>query len=239
LKKLLIGAIAVIIFTIGLTAGSFAAGPIKIFIDGVNIKTDVSPQIYQSRTLIPIRVVAENLGAEVHWDSANQSVLIDTSSNIWFEEFNPWQNLSDYRAVYVVNEYLALLQGAVWGGDLSNFPFLFSQRVRESAEPWNEVWQPSMSGMTGSSVCRLKFKVLDGRATAEVVSGNPVYQIAAQVQSYDPRAGEPAYTDWIKIYRVISEVSTDENGNQSQHMVIDGESTLKTVKMDSSQMPDF
>ena len=239
LKKWLLGLIAVIVFIVGLTVGSFAAGPIQIFIDGINIKTDVEPQIYQERTLVPIRAVSETLGAKVSWDSSNKSVLINTSANIWDAPFDPWHDLSAYQAVYVVNEYLALLQGAVWGGDLSRYPFLFSQRVREAPEPWAEVWQPSMSGMPGTSVCRLNFRVLDGRVAGKDEKGNPVYEIAARVQSYDPRAGEPAFTDWVKVYRVITEVSTNENGSQSMHMVIDGERTIKTIKMKSTEMPDF
>ena len=40
------------------------------------ITLDVAPQIIDSRTLVPVRVVAETLGANVEWDGDAQAVLI-------------------------------------------------------------------------------------------------------------------------------------------------------------------
>lgn len=239
MRKRFIGLITGCVLIAGITIGAFAAGSIQIFVDGRQIKTDVSPRIIQGRTMVPLRTVSEAIGAKVDWDSARQRVVVDTGANIWDDPFDPWQDLSAYQAVYVVNQYLALLQGAVWGSDLYGYPFLFSQRVREAPEPWMVVWQPAMGGMTGSSGCRLNFRVLDGRIADKDESGRLVYEIAARVQSYDPRAGEPVFTDWIKAYRVITEEYTNENGGRSIHMVIDGERTLKEVKMQSEEMPDF
>lgn len=239
MKKRLIGLITGCVFMAGITVGALAAGPIRIFLDGKEIKSDVSPRIIQGRTMVPLRTVSEAAGAEVEWDSQNQRVLIDTANSIWDEPFDPWKDLDAYQAVYVVNEYLALLQGAVWGGDLYGYPFLFSKKVREAVEPWTVVWQPSMSGLVGSSVCRLNFRVIDGRTAGKDSSGRPVYEVAARVQSYDPRAGEPVFTDWIKVYRVITEEYINENGGKAIHMVIDGETTLKEVKMQSDEMPHF
>ena len=239
MKKHFIGIMIGLVFIAGITLGASAATPIRIFVDNLNITTAVSSQITDGRVVAPVRAVAQALGAEVSWDNTNKKVLIDTQENIWDDPFNPWQDLEAYQAVSVVNEYLSLLQGAVWGGDLSDYPFLFSQKVREAAEPWNVIWQPSMSGAVGSSVCRLNFRVLDGRVAGKDADGNPVFDIAARVQNYDPRGGEPAFTDWIKVYRVIPEVSTDQFGGQTLHMVIDSERTLQTTKIKTDAMPDF
>lgn len=239
MKKRIIVLITGCIFIAGISLGAFAAGTIQIFVDGRKIKSDVSPRIIQGRTMIPLRTAAEALGAEVKWDNINQKVQIDTGTNIWDEPFDPWQDLSAYQAVYVVNEYLALLQGAVWGGDLHGYPFLFSKRVREAVEPWTLVWQPAMSGRVGSSVCRLNFRVLDGRVAGKDENGIPTYEIAARVQYYHPGLGESAFTDWIKAYKVIIEEYNDENGGRSLRMLIDGERTLKEIKMPSKDLPDF
>lgn len=40
------------------------------------IALDVPPQIVDERTLVPIRAVAEALGAQVEWDGTKQQVLI-------------------------------------------------------------------------------------------------------------------------------------------------------------------
>jgi len=53
-----------------------AAGDIALEIGGVSVETDVPPIIVDGRTLVPVRVVSENLGASVDWDAATQTVII-------------------------------------------------------------------------------------------------------------------------------------------------------------------
>lgn len=51
---------------------SFASGEqIKLLVDGRQIQADVPPQIINGRTMVPVRWVAEALGAEVSWDGKN------------------------------------------------------------------------------------------------------------------------------------------------------------------------
>ena len=47
-----------------------------IFVDNEEITLDVAPCLVDSRTLVPVRAVAEGLGAEVEWDDATQTVFI-------------------------------------------------------------------------------------------------------------------------------------------------------------------
>lgn len=54
----------------------FAAGTIKIIIDGQEVPSDVQPKVVQERTMVPIRVVSEYLGKNVQWDQDNWRVLI-------------------------------------------------------------------------------------------------------------------------------------------------------------------
>lgn len=49
---------------------------IKIEINGENIVSDVSPFIEKDRTLVPIRVISENLGYEVGWDNKTRKVTV-------------------------------------------------------------------------------------------------------------------------------------------------------------------
>lgn len=56
---------------------------IILTINSVNIKinnntliNDVAPIIVNDRTMLPVRVIAEELGAEVKWDEANQKVTV-------------------------------------------------------------------------------------------------------------------------------------------------------------------
>jgi len=45
--------------------------------NGNTLTLDVPPQIVNSRTLVPIRVIAESYGCEVTWDAANKRVIIE------------------------------------------------------------------------------------------------------------------------------------------------------------------
>ena len=51
-----------------LMAGSvYASGGIKIVIDSKEVQSDVAPVVDEGRTLVPLRVISESLGANVEW----------------------------------------------------------------------------------------------------------------------------------------------------------------------------
>ncbi|RPF47105.1 copper amine oxidase-like protein [Thermodesulfitimonas autotrophica] len=64
--------------------GFAAAGAwqnVRLFVNGREIYPDVPPQIINGRTLVPLRAVAEALGADVRWDGNNKTVYVYRSSN--------------------------------------------------------------------------------------------------------------------------------------------------------------
>lgn len=58
------------------TLNAFANNEIKLWIDGNYVESDVSPFIEDSRTLVPLRVISENLGLEVEWNAKDKEVII-------------------------------------------------------------------------------------------------------------------------------------------------------------------
>ncbi|HOM01402.1 MAG TPA: stalk domain-containing protein [Acetivibrio sp.] len=46
------------------------------------VKLDVPPRIIDGRTLVPIRFISESIGAEVGWDDATKTVIINTVKNV-------------------------------------------------------------------------------------------------------------------------------------------------------------
>ena len=54
----------------------FGSGDIYIYVDGKKVESDTAPIIENDRTLVPIRVVSEELGADVEWNDENRSVTI-------------------------------------------------------------------------------------------------------------------------------------------------------------------
>lgn len=55
---------------------TFANMHITIKIDGKQIASDVEPQLIQNRTLVPIRVITETMGADVKWLQESHTVEI-------------------------------------------------------------------------------------------------------------------------------------------------------------------
>ncbi|MDD3853658.1 MAG: copper amine oxidase N-terminal domain-containing protein, partial [Syntrophomonadaceae bacterium] len=53
-----------------------AADSIRIFIDNREIAAEVQPVIVNDRTMVPLRVISENLGMTVDWDEDTRSVFI-------------------------------------------------------------------------------------------------------------------------------------------------------------------
>lgn len=79
-KWLVIG--CTILSTLVLVSIAFAAGPIKLIVNGQEIKTDAPPQLINGRMMVPIRWVAQALGADVKWDAQNNAVIITKVSDI-------------------------------------------------------------------------------------------------------------------------------------------------------------
>lgn len=53
-----------------------AESPVRLFVNGREIRPAVPLQIMENRVMVPVRQIAEALGAAVEWDEANQTVNI-------------------------------------------------------------------------------------------------------------------------------------------------------------------
>ena len=78
MKKFIAGIIVGVLMT---STVAFADDPIRIMVNGIQMYPDVPPQMINGRTLVPIRFVAEALGADVQWDPNFQAVMITTNKN--------------------------------------------------------------------------------------------------------------------------------------------------------------
>lgn len=71
-------------------AGNGSTGGIKVKVNGVEIDFDVPPLVENGRTLVPIRKIAEALGAQVDWDPSgyvrinkdDQDILLQVDRNV-------------------------------------------------------------------------------------------------------------------------------------------------------------
>lgn len=77
MKKYFLGVITgFIVCTMLVSAVAVANSPIKLIVNGSEVKSDVPPQIISGRTMIPARPLAEALGADVRWDEENYAVIV-------------------------------------------------------------------------------------------------------------------------------------------------------------------
>ncbi len=73
--------IALLMSVLMIGSASAVSNNIKIFINGQEIYSDVAPEIKNNRTMVPIRVISENLGMSVEWDANSRSVIINNKSS--------------------------------------------------------------------------------------------------------------------------------------------------------------
>jgi len=119
LKKSLMLFISVILMVSFFTIIAFANSTIKLIVNGSEIKLDVPPQIINGRTMVPIKWVAEALGAEVEWDGNNRIVKLTSIverpilftriafSKDWQKAIKPpYQELPELRDLYNQNFYV-------------------------------------------------------------------------------------------------------------------------------------
>ena len=66
----------------GLTISTVMGANIKLNINNQPIATPVSPTQENGTTLVPLRVVSENLGASVGWDALTQTITITKSDTV-------------------------------------------------------------------------------------------------------------------------------------------------------------
>ncbi len=55
---------------------AMASREIRVMVDGKYIDFDVPPQVINSRTMVPVRAIFEELGADVEWYGATRVVEI-------------------------------------------------------------------------------------------------------------------------------------------------------------------
>lgn len=60
------------------SAGYVDSDTIKVFINGKQLEFDVEPMLINGRTMVPMRVIFEALGAKVDWDGATQTAIGET-----------------------------------------------------------------------------------------------------------------------------------------------------------------
>lgn len=76
MRKAFVLVALVAVLATGGAAPASASNPIRLCVNGQEVHSSVPPQIINGRTVVPIRFVAEALGADVAWDGATKTATI-------------------------------------------------------------------------------------------------------------------------------------------------------------------
>jgi hypothetical protein len=60
----------------------YANQPIKIIVNGQEVKNEPAAIIMDNRTMVPLRTVSEALGAKVEWDDKNRTVRVNVEKEL-------------------------------------------------------------------------------------------------------------------------------------------------------------
>ncbi|MBO7748963.1 copper amine oxidase N-terminal domain-containing protein [Paenibacillus sp. MWE-103] len=63
--------------TLLVSSTAYAATSMSIIIDGTSVASDAKPEFKDNRTMVPLRVISENLGAKVAWSKSEVTVIKD------------------------------------------------------------------------------------------------------------------------------------------------------------------
>lgn len=80
MKKRLLSLILGIVLVFAFVSTANAASPITLKLDGVAVASDVAPVVQSGTTLVPLRVISENLGADVSWNQSSQQATVKTAA---------------------------------------------------------------------------------------------------------------------------------------------------------------
>jgi N-acetylmuramoyl-L-alanine amidase len=242
MKKFYVAVLMFMLVAIGLTTQAQAADRvIRLVINDQEVKTDVPPLLVNGRTMVPVRVVSENLGALVGWNGQEQRVNIRLDSNMI--SFKVGQALADVNGKQMELDAPAMMEqgrtllpirfvsenlGAdvVW--DSEKYEVRIKQKV---AEPEPQLPAPS-DNPSASSQPKVKITgITNHQVNRLVISVEPLQHVKTAGIFNQP---ETASTQ--KTADISSEKQSSEDDNTS-----DASSTTynESSQVDDSQAPEW
>ena len=121
------------------------AMPLSVSVDGKPVDTDVAPFVENDRTYVPVRFVAEALGAIVEWNDDTQTVTIskpDTVINLTIDE----------KTLFVNNEAVMMDVAALIRDGRTFVPVRFVAEALALDVQWDENTQTVSLGQDSTAV---------------------------------------------------------------------------------------
>lgn len=75
-KKSAVAALLLLVIATALAGAAFATNPLRLFVNGREIKPEITPQLIKGHLIAPVREVAEALGASIQWNEKSRAVIV-------------------------------------------------------------------------------------------------------------------------------------------------------------------
>lgn len=147
--------------------GMSAQKPIEIYINQSKVNSDVPPLIIEGRTLVPLRVISENLGASVHWNSDNRTVKVTTSSKIVILKIDDTKALIDGETI-TLDVPAKIINGRTL------VPIRFIAESLGAEVSWNNTLRRVSVNGGIPKIIGFSYEVLDGRQSVVIRGDLPL-----------------------------------------------------------------
>lgn len=165
LKKITLVILACILSLSFPIHGNASLKPIEIYINDVKIESDVPPIIVDNRTLVPVRLVSENLGAEVFWNNDKRLVEVIThSKTIVFD--------IDGKKAYVNGQEVYLDVPAQIVNDRTMVPLRFIGETFGAEVDWdNDLRRVIIANQSGAKIIDFSYENIQGKPSV-IIKGD-------------------------------------------------------------------
>ncbi|TYP51333.1 N-acetylmuramoyl-L-alanine amidase [Thermosediminibacter litoriperuensis] len=191
-KKIAIALLAVLFLHTTVYAAP-PAMPIEIYINQKKIESDVAPIIYNGRTLVPIRVISEHLGAAVHWDDRERTVRVASGEKLIILKIN------DTRA-FVNQKPVTLDVPAMIVKNRTMVPLRFLGEYLGAKVSWDDVKRRVDVTKFSAQILDFSYSMVN-EAPAVVIKGN----VPLEYSVVQPDAGNLVVVD------INAELKTQKN----------------------------
>ncbi|KUK72704.1 MAG: Uncharacterized protein XD91_1165 [Clostridiales bacterium 38_11] len=192
MKKITIIAFtSVLLFIMALSSGNIGmdaeASTIRLLVDGNDITSLSSPLIVNDRTLIPIRFISEEIGAEVIWDGINRTVKVVIGDRNVLLRIDSYLVEYNNGAVYQLSDVAPLIIN-----DRTYVPLRLISNALGIGIEWDEASRTVIVDSTKTSVMEsfhdvkitslTNNQIIDGKITITLSIGDQYKGIAKEVK---------------------------------------------------------
>lgn len=196
-----------IALSVGYTAGAGGVDVIRILVDGREIATDVPPLNVNGRVLVPIRFVAEALGAYADWDGPSKTVIITRNGggSITGQTPLPTGPIPVFPG-YFRNPDYANPQVFLTGGPQTTTTPLITQTAdrfndRKDVTTIQEIWQwcsDNLGPGEADKFCRTADNILTSRIATGCTDYGLAFAVLARAKGIPTVFVQTARIDWVE-----------------------------------------